>query len=90
MIITREFVDCVCPKHGRTSCSDEDLNNSDLDIEYIVVLGQVIDGRIRHLYRCDRCFMLSLVGCDTKELTFDLKFDVQVELHQPKIKIVPA
>lgn len=88
MIITKEFVDVVAPKHGRTSCTDEDLNNSDIDIEDIIVLGQVVDRRIRHYYRCDRCFMLSLIGCDTKDLTFDIKYDISVDLHQPKIKIV--
>lgn len=88
MIITREFVDMVAPEHGRTSCSDECLNNSDMDIEDVVVLGQVVERRIRHYYRCGRCFMLSLVGCDTKDLTFDIKYDISVDLHQPKIKIV--
>ena len=88
MIITREFVNCVCPKHGRTSCNDENLINSDMIIEDVVVLGQVVDRRIQHWYRCDRCFMLSLIGCDTKDLTFDIKYDISVDLHQPKIKIV--
>jgi hypothetical protein len=27
MIITKEWVDQVCPVHGRTSCDDHHLNN---------------------------------------------------------------
>ena len=42
----QELVDLICPKHTRTSCNDENLNNG-IEID---------DGN----FRCTRCMLLDL------------------------------
>lgn len=44
---TFEFIDLLFPEHGRTSCSDDNLNN-----------GLEEDGS----FRCDRCFLLEIAN----------------------------
>ena len=43
----RKLVDLIIPEHGRTSCSDENLNNG----------IEKDDGN----FRCSRCMLLDLV-----------------------------
>jgi len=60
--LTRETVDFLWPKHGRTSCSDDNLNNRHVHHE---------DGSPR----CNRCMGLDRIGEPLSELeiTADIK-----------------
>lgn len=46
-----EFIDLINPEHGRTSCSDEDINNG-----FYTRNGETWHGR------CRRCLMLEIAN----------------------------
>ena len=54
---TIEFINIIAPEHGRTSCSDEDINNSFYFDE---------DKKEQGRSRCIRCSLLKIVELDGK------------------------
>ena len=68
MLITKEWIDQVCPNHGRTSCDDENLNNrfGGWDGTYRTDNGHK---DIRNP-RCTRCYLLFNEGLNDEDLEF--------------------
>lgn len=52
-----EFIDIIAPEHGRTSCSDEELNNSFYFDE---------ENKEQGRSRCIRCSLLEIVKLEGK------------------------
>jgi len=50
----KEFIDFICPEHGRTSCSDENISNG----FYFEEDGETISEK--HHPRCVRCALLEI------------------------------
>lgn len=51
---TIEFINIICPEHGRTSCSDENISNGfylDDDEETV---------SMKYYHRCTRCALLEI------------------------------
>jgi len=72
MIITKEVIDILAPKHGRTSCSDENLSNA-----YGGWTGKydVDTGRKKIIYpRCNRCYLIDNIGMEMDNIEF--KFEL--------------
>jgi hypothetical protein len=57
----RELVDLLCPKHDRTSCSDDNINNG-------------FDAGSHGLPRCSRCALLEIV--ESKYIPKDMVVNV--------------
>lgn len=76
MVITREWVDIVCPEHGRTSCNDQNLNNSygGWDGKFNPDTGR----KVIHYPRCHRCYLLDNIGADTDKLEFHVSVDIDL------------
>lgn len=51
---TRGFIDFICPEHGRTSCSDENISNG----FYMEDDEETISKKYYH--RCTRCALLEI------------------------------
>jgi hypothetical protein len=70
MKITKEIVDAIAPEHGRTSCNDNDLANrfGGWSDRYNEKTGK----KVIHYPRCNRCYLLDHVGCDTDSLEFKI------------------
>ena len=77
MKITKEWVDQITPEHGRTSCLDENLSNG---YGAILPTFDTHTGlhEVRHP-RCNRCYLLNNIDCDTDDLDFDLRVTVSLE-----------
>jgi hypothetical protein len=76
MIITREWVDQVCPNHSRTSCNDENLNNA-----YGGWTGYYDrkTGKKEIIHpRCNRCYLLDNLGGDSRFLQFEPIVEVRL------------
>lgn len=71
MNLTREIVDVVAGEHGRTSCSDKDLANSfgGWSGKYSPETG----AKVIMYPRCNRCYLLANLGCDTNDLEFKME-----------------
>jgi len=71
MILTREFVDTFAPRHERTSCSDDNLENrfGGWDGHYEPGTGRK---SIRYP-RCNRCYLLDHVGDETDNMEFEIE-----------------
>jgi hypothetical protein len=74
MIITQEWINIITPKHGRTSCCDEDLSNR---------FGGWNGYYDRHTGkkeikspRCVRCYLMDNIGIDTESLEFEISTEV--------------
>ena len=50
----KEFIDFICPEHGRTSCSDDNISNG----FYLEEDGETISQNYYH--RCVRCALLEI------------------------------
>jgi hypothetical protein len=50
----KDFIDFICPEHGRTSCSDENISNG----FYLEEDGETISQKYYH--RCVRCALLEI------------------------------
>lgn len=74
MIITREWVDQLCPDHDRTSCSDDNLSNAygGWSGYYSRTTGKK---EIQHP-RCRRCYLLDNIGMNTDYLEFDIEVNI--------------
>jgi hypothetical protein len=68
MIITKSWVDLVCPKHERTSCDDQYLANhyGGWNGRYDSYTGK----KEIQFPRCARCYLLDNIGTDTESLEF--------------------
>ena len=77
MLINKEWVDKVCPEHGRTSCSDEEIYNgfSGWNGKYDVDTG----AKIIKYPRCDSVICLTILGWIRK--TWNLKFILKPHFH---------
>ena len=81
-ILTKEAIDILCPKHGRTSCSDDDLANS-----YGGWSGRYDPdtGKKSIIWpRCTRCYLLNHIGEDVSKLEF--RPDVCLELVEENVQ----
>ena len=88
-MITQEIIDILTPKHGRISCSDEDPCNGGYDIEDRLFQGIVIERSWKYRPRCNRCFLLDHIGCDTDYMTdIEIVPEIELVLKQPKVKVV--
>lgn len=76
MIITKEWIDCVAPKHGRTSCNDEDLGNATGG--WNGFYDRNTGKKEIHFPRCNRCYLLSVLGEDTDTLEFEVEVGVSL------------
>lgn len=76
MIITREWADQFCPKHDRTSCSDNNISNANGGWTgyYDRKTGKK---EIRHP-RCVRCYLLDNIGMNIDDLEFNININVQL------------
>ena len=50
----KEFIDLICPEHGRTSCSDDNISNG----FYLSDDGETIS--TMYYQRCMRCALLQI------------------------------
>jgi hypothetical protein len=50
----KDFIDFICPEHGRTSCSDENISNG----FYLEEDGETISQK--YYPRCVRCALLEI------------------------------
>lgn len=78
MKITKAWVDAITPKHGRTSCRDNDLSNcfGGWTGKYDENTGKKV---IQHP-RCNRCYLLDHLGEELESLPFE----VEVSLYWKK------
>lgn len=51
---TKEFIDFICPEHGRTSCSDENISNGFCMEDDEETISQ------KYYHRCARCALLEI------------------------------
>lgn len=56
-----EFLNIICPNHGRTSCNDDDLNNG----FYSYIGHESWHGR------CTRCILLQIINGEEIPEDFD-------------------
>jgi len=70
MILTRDLIDLIESEHGRTSCSDTNLSNSDYDIEH------------GYFPRCRRCYLLSNENLDTDLLDFEVHIETFLTIKE--------
>jgi hypothetical protein len=70
MLINKEWIDKICPKHGRTSCNDKEIYNGfgGWNGKYDVDTG----AKIIKYPRCNRCYLLDNIGMDTEDLEFEI------------------
>ena len=74
MKITKEWVDQITPEHDRISCSDENMSNG---YGSILPSFDIHTGLHEVRYpRCNRCYLLDNIGCDTDDLDFKIRVDV--------------
>lgn len=80
MKITKELVDSLFPRHGRTSCSDDNLTNGfgGWDGKYCPDTGKK---EIRYP-RCGRCYLLRHLGEDSRDMEFDWRVDVTLRFKE--------
>ena len=89
MMITQEIIDILTPKHGRISCSDEDPCNGGYEIEDRLFQGIVIERSWKYRPRCNRCFLLDHIGCDTDYMTdIEIVPEIELVLKQPKVTVI--
>ena len=50
----KEFIDFICPEHGRTSCSDDNISNGFYLEEYEETINE------KYYPRCARCALLEI------------------------------
>jgi hypothetical protein len=68
MIINREWIDTVCPEHSRTSCDDDNLNNSCGG--WTGYYDRKTGKKEINYPRCSRCYLLNNVGMEIDDLEF--------------------
>lgn len=68
MIITKEWIDIVCPEHSRTSCDDSNLNNSYGG--WTGYYDRETGKREINYPRCARCYLLNNIGFEADNLEF--------------------
>jgi hypothetical protein len=86
--ITKEWVDIVTPKHGRTSCDEASpFINGSYRIEDVVFKGVVIERKVESYVRCLRCYLLDNLGSDTEHLDFKITPTIELELKQPDVEV---
>jgi len=89
MIITQDIIDILAPKHGRTSCSDEDPCNGGYEIEDRLFQGIVIERDWKYWPGCNRCFLLNHIGYDTNDMKdIEIVPEIELVLKQPKVTVV--
>jgi hypothetical protein len=72
--VTKELVDLLVPGHDRTSCNDDNLNNS-----YGGWTGKYDENtgeKVVKIPRCARCYFLDNLGTNFEDLEFG--FDVSL------------
>lgn len=89
MVLTEDFVAVVAPKHGRTSCSDENPNNGYYEVEDVRLRGVLIERKMKRHPRCARCFLLAHIG-NTMPSNLKLTISVDIEPIQPEFEIKQA
>jgi hypothetical protein len=87
MLITREWVDTVCPEHDRTSCSDDNVANGFYSIVEEKLKGVIIRRKFDPFPRCYRCFLLNHVGGEI-DPRVEVKVCVHIEPTQPEFHII--
>jgi hypothetical protein len=71
MVITREVVDILASRHGRTSCNDNNLANASGGWTGYY---ERETGKKEITYpRCNRCYLLDNIGMDTNSLAFNIE-----------------
>jgi len=77
MILSKEIIDHIAPTHGRTSCSDDNLNNSygGWNGKFDPDTGK----KVINFPRCSRCYLMDNIGLDSESLAF--KLDIVVYLN---------
>lgn len=83
MIITREWVNTVAPKHGRTTCSDDNRINGYGGA--LSTFDQNTGEREIRYPRCNRCYLLDHIGCDTSDLEFEIEVSVSLKFKTSTI-----
>jgi hypothetical protein len=82
MVITKEWVDQVCPEHSRTSCNNQNLSNA-----YGGWTGYYDrkTGKKEIQYpRCTRCYLLDHLGVSVDSLEFRPRVTVFLEYKENK------
>jgi len=71
MILTKEVVNILAPRHGKTSCSDNNMVNGfgGWTGKYDQDTGKKV---ISSPY-CNRCYLLDHLGSDTDNLEFEIR-----------------
>ena len=88
MIITKDIIDILTPKHDRTSCSDTDPYNGGYEIEDQIFRGIVIERSWKYRPRCNRCFLLDHIGYDTDYMEdIEIVPEIELVLKQPKVTV---
>lgn len=76
MVITQDWVDTVCPEHGRTSCSDDNLSNRHGG--WTGYFSRKTGAKEIRIPRCNRCYLMDNIGMDTDDLEFRIFIDVSL------------
>lgn len=86
--LTREWINLVCPEHGRTSCNDQNLQNGFFTIHEGKLQDIVVERKLERPPRCNRCFLLRALEDGYCDPNLTVEVDVRIGVAQPKFKIV--
>lgn len=75
--ITKEWIDTHCPNHCRTSCSDDNLNNSYGG--WNGLYNRNTGERDINYPRCNRCYLLDNIGMNPNDLEFKITTEIYLE-----------
>jgi len=75
MEITLEWINTFVPNHERTSCSDDNPNGNQYGGWDGTFNRESGKKNVRYP-RCNRCYLLSHIDEDTKDLDFDVDLSV--------------
>jgi hypothetical protein len=77
MILTKEYINAICPEHGRASCDDSNLCNGFGG--YSGLYDKDTGKPEVHYPRCNRCYLLNNVGEDISSIEFQVNVSVYLE-----------
>lgn len=80
--VTKEWVDIVCPEHGRTSCSDTDLGN--VSGGWNGKFDENTGKKVIQYPRCNRCYLLDHLNEKFDDLAFAVEVEVRLEFRDKK------
>lgn len=76
-LITPAVIDLLCPEHGRTSCSDDNICNASggWSGRFDPDTGK----KVWWIPRCSRCYLLDNLGRNFEDLELEVNVNVYLE-----------